>query len=63
MAMGEWQRDLKHLSVVRRLEGGVFPMGFDAQLSKLNEVAGVTVVYKMGRWDWQGAGMGVEWCL
>eukprot|EP00897_Mesotaenium_endlicherianum_P001393 jgi/Mesen1/1281/ME000013S00772 len=42
MAMAEWNRQdmLGHFSAVRRLEGGIFPAGFDADLAKANEKKG-----------------------
>lgn len=51
MAMSEWntKEKLSHFSAIRRLEGGTFPVGLDAELATVNAKAGSQVVSKKGR--------------
>lgn len=38
MPLAEWNnRDmLNHFSIVRKLDGGIFPMGFTSEVAKIN---------------------------
>lgn len=42
MPLAEWNnRDmLNHFSIVRKLEGGIFPMGFASEVTQINTKSG-----------------------
>lgn len=51
MPLAEWNnRDmLNHFSIVRKLDGGVFPMGFTSEVSKINSSTGSNILSSEGR--------------
>lgn len=46
MLASEWKRHgmLSHFTVVRKLDGGIFPMGFSKEATEKNSKAGSTVL-------------------
>lgn len=46
MLASEWKkpRMLSHFTVVRKLDGGIFPMGFSTEATEKNSKAGSTVL-------------------
>lgn len=46
MLASEWKkpRMLSHFTVVRKLDGGIFPMGFSKEATEKNSKAGSTVL-------------------
>lgn len=51
MPLAEWNNRnmLNHFSIVRKLDGGVFPMGFTSEVSKINSNAGSNILSSEGR--------------
>lgn len=52
MVASEWKRRgmLTHFTVVRKLEGGIFPMGLTKEVSDRNSKAGTNVLALESRW-------------
>lgn len=46
MVASEWKKQgmLSHFTVVRKLEGGIFPMGFSKEVTERNTKAGSNVL-------------------
>lgn len=52
MLASEWKRPglLTHFTVVRKLDGGIFPMGFNKEVTDRNTKAGSNVLCVESRW-------------
>lgn len=52
MKDSEWKSPgmLSHFTVVRKLDGGIFPMGFTKEATDKNSKAGSNVLSTEGRW-------------
>jgi DNA polymerase alpha subunit A len=46
MPLTEWNTHdvLSHFSIVRKLDGGIFPVGFSSEVAQLNSKAGSNVL-------------------
>jgi hypothetical protein len=53
MPLAEWNKPemLSHFSIVRKLDGGIFPMGFMSEVTQINSKAGCTVLSSESRSD------------
>lgn len=52
MLASEWKRPgmLTHFTVVRKLDGGIFPLGFSKEVTDRNTKAGSNVLCVESRW-------------
>lgn len=52
MLASEWKRPgmLSHFTVVRKLDGNIFPMGFAKEATDRNSKAGSNVISSESRW-------------
>lgn len=52
MLASEWKRPgtLTHFTVVRKLDGGIFPLGFSKEVTDRNTKAGSNVLCYESRW-------------
>lgn len=52
MLATEWKKPgmLRHFTVIRKLDGGIFPMGFAKESTDRNSKAGSNVLICEGKW-------------
>jgi DNA polymerase alpha subunit A len=52
MLASEWKRPgmLTHFTVIRKLDGNIFPMGFNTEVTDRNVKAGSNVLCVESRW-------------
>lgn len=53
MLASEWKRPgmLSHFTVIRKLDGNIFPLGFSKEVTDRNTKAGSNVLCVESRWE------------